>query len=156
MLDIGQLAPEFSLPDADMEMVALSELKAKNHVVLFFYVRDGTPGCTLQATDFTDHEDEFRQHGCVVVGISRDDCLKHAEFRDQHGISVRLLSDAEGEVCDMFGVLHDKEVDGVRRRCVTRSTFVIDPKGVVRHVFPAVTPKGHAMEVLRYVKTLSS
>lgn len=156
MLDIGQLAPEFSLPDADMEMVALSELKAKNHVVLFFYVRDGTPGCTLQATDFTDHEREFLQHGCVVVGISRDDCLKHAEFRDQHGISVRLLSDAEGEVCDMFGVLNDKEVDGVKRRCVTRSTFIIDRQGVVRHVFPAVTPKGHAMEVLRYVKTLSS
>lgn len=156
MLDIGQLAPEFSLPDADMEMVTLSDLKAKNHVVLFFYVRDGTPGCTLQATDFTDHESEFLQHGCVVVGISRDDCLKHAEFRDQHGISVRLLSDAEGEVCDMFGVLNDKEVDGVKRRCVTRSTFVIDRQGVVRHVFPAVTPKGHAMEVLRYVKTLSS
>ena len=156
MLEIGQLAPEFSLPDADMEMVALSELKAGNHVVLFFYVRDGTPGCTLQATDFTDHEDEFLQHGCVVVGISRDDCLKHAEFRDQHGISVRLLSDAEGEVCEKFGVLHEKEVDGVTRRCVSRSTFVIDPKGIVRHVFPAVTPKGHAMEVLRYVKNLSS
>ena len=70
--------------------------------------------------------------------------------------SVRLLSDAEGEVCDMFGVLNDKEVDGVKRRCVTRSTFIIDRQGVVRHVFPAVTPKGHAMEVLRYVKTLSS
>lgn len=156
MLDIGQPAPEFSLPDADMEMVNLSDLKADHHVVLFFYVRDGTPGCTLEATDFSDHENDFSRHGCVVVGVSRDDCLSHADFRDRHGISIRLLSDSEGEVCNLFGVLQDKEVDGAMRRCVVRSTFIIDRHGIVRQIFPAVTPKGHAMEVLRYVKTLSS
>ena len=95
---MGQPAPNFSLPDADMQVVTLSAFKGKKNVVLFFYPRDGTPGCIMQAVDFSDHESEFLRHDCVILGVSRDDCLRHAEFRDEHGLSIGLLSDTEGEV----------------------------------------------------------
>lgn len=154
MPEIGETAPELSLPDADMENVELSSFRGKN-VVLYFYPRDNTPGCTLQATDFTDHESEFVEAGCVVIGVSRDDCMSHASFRDKHGISFPLLADTESEACEKYGVLQEKEVDGVRKVCIVRSTFVIDRNGVVRQIYTGVTPKGHAREVLDFVRTLN-
>ena len=154
MLKEGQVAPLFVLPDADMESVDLAAFRNKNNVILFFYPKDGTPGCTLEATDFSDHEEEFANCGYVVVGISRDDCLKHAEFRDANGISVRLLSDADGAVCKKFGVWQAKEVYGVKRFGIARSTFVIDKQGVLRLVMYGVNAKGHALEILRAVKEL--
>ena len=156
MLKEGQAAPMFVLPDADMETIDIARYQGKNHVILFFYPRDDTPTCTLEATDFSDHEDEFLRHECTVLGISRDDCLKHAEFRDKHGISVRLLSDAEGAACKRYGVWQAKEVDGVKKYGIVRSTFVIDKQGVLRMVLYGVTAKGHALEVLRAVKELNS
>ncbi|WP_153109411.1 peroxiredoxin [Propionivibrio limicola] len=155
MLKIGQAAPMFILPDADMDPVDIATCRGKNHVILFFYPRDGTPGCTLEAVDFSDHEEEFSRHQCTVLGISRDDCLKHAEFRDKHGISVRLLSDAEGMACRKYGVWQAKEVDGVKKHGIVRSTFVIDKQGVLRFVQYGVNPKGHALEVLRVVKEIN-
>jgi peroxiredoxin Q/BCP len=154
VLQAGQTAPLFSLPDADMETVELAQFHGKSNVVLYFYPRDGTPGCTLQATDFSDHEDEFARHDCVVLGVSRDDCLCHAEFRDQHGVSIRLLADTESEVCRKYGVVHDKETNGGKKSCITRSTFIIDKQGTVRHVFYGVNPRGHAAEVLNLIKSL--
>ena len=99
MVKVGQVAPMFVLPDSDMESVDIAQFHGKNNLILFFYPRDDTPVCTLEATDFSDHEDEFLRHSCVVIGISRDECIKHAEFRDKHGISVSLLSDTDGAVC---------------------------------------------------------
>jgi len=154
MLKTGQAAPTFVLPDADMEEVDLAQYLGKHNLILFFYPKDGTPQCTLEATDFSDHESEFRQHDCVILGINRDDCLRHAEFRDQHGIAIRLLSDTEGEVCRQYGVWQMKEVDGVKRHGILRSTFIIDKHGVLRHVLYGVTAKGHAREILRAVKDL--
>ena len=154
MLKTGQAAPTFVLPDADMEEVDLSRYVGKHNLILFFYPKDGTPQCTLEATDFSDHEDEFQRLGCLIMGISRDDCIRHAEFRDKHGISVRLLSDTEGEVCKQYGVWQVKEVDGVKRHGILRSTFIIDKHGVLRHVLYGVNAKGHAMDVLRAVKDL--
>ncbi|MDX9707790.1 MAG: peroxiredoxin [Azospira sp.] len=154
MLKTGQAAPTFVLPDADMEPVDTSSFVGKHKLILFFYPKDGTPHCTLEATDFSDHEDAFLRHGCVVMGINRDDCIRHAEFRDEHGISVRLLSDTEGEVCRKYGVWQVKEVDGVRRQGIVRSTFIIDERGVLRHALYGVNAKGHALEVLRAVKEL--
>ncbi len=153
MPKIGTTAPGLCLPDADMEVVELSSYRGRN-VVLFFYPKDDTPGCTLQATDFTDHDTEFAQANCVVFGISRDDSLSHADFRDKHGISVGLLADCDSEVCHRYGVLQEREVDGIRRLCFVRSTFVIDARGILRKIYEAVTPKGHALEVLRFVRTL--
>ncbi len=154
MLQAGQPAPAFTLPDADMESFALADLRGKQHVVLYFYPKDDTPGCTMEALEFSDHEGEFERLGCVVIGVSRDDCLSHAEFRDKHGISLRLLADSEGEVCKKYGAWQMKEKDGVKKMGIVRSTFVIDKKGVVRHAFHGVTPKGHALEILNLVKQL--
>lgn len=147
MLEVGQPAPKFTLPDADMETVSLEDLKGKS-VVLYFYPKDGTPGCTLQAIEFSDQDEAFQRCNCVVIGISRDDCLTHAEFRDEHGLSVRLLSDTEGEVCRAYGVWRE----GNGGQSVQRSTFLIDKNGKLRHVLYGVGFKGHAAEVLDLVK----
>lgn len=154
MLKAGQAAPTFTLPDADMEPVDLAQFLGKRHVVLFFYPKDGTPQCTLQATDFSDHEEAFAARDCVVLGVSRDDCIRHAEFRDRHGISVRLLSDEEGTVCAAYGVWQTREVDGQKRQGIVRSTFVIDKNGVLRLASYGVNAKGHAQEILRVVKEI--
>ena len=156
MLKIGQMAPIFALPDADMEIIDIAQYKGKSHIVLFFYPRDGAPTCTFEATSFSDHEDDFSQQECIVFGINRDDCIKHAEFRDKQGISVGLLSDTEGVVCKQYGVWQIKEVDGVKKHGIVRSTFVIDKQGVLRFVSYGVNTKGHIQEVLHAVKELNS
>ena len=156
LLKLGDQAPDFSLPDADMETVNLATYKGRKHVVLFFYPKDGTPGCTTEATDFSDHEEDFGRQNCVLFGISRDECLKHAEFRDKEGIGTELLSDMEGVVCKMYGVWQAREVDGHRKFGVARSTFIIDKSGVIRHALYNVNYKGHALEVLRLVKEMNS
>jgi peroxiredoxin Q/BCP len=143
------------LPDADMELFDFSSLRGKHHAVLFFYPKDGTPFCTQEAIDFSDHEQEFERHGAVILGISRDDCLAHADFADKHGISVRLLSDIDGKVGHQYGVYHYREHDGHKRLTVVRSTFIIDKHGIVRHALYDVSPKGHATEVFNLVKELN-
>lgn len=155
MLQIGQPAPDFTLPDADMEDFHLASLRGREHAVIFFYPRDGTPYCTMEAIDFSDHDREFSSLNCSVFGISRDDCLSHAEFRDKHGLSIRLLSDADGAVCRKFGVYQMREHDGHRRLSIVRSTFIIDRQGIIRHAFYDVNPKGHAAEVYKLVKELN-
>lgn len=154
LLRAGDKAPLFALPDADMAMIDLAAYTGKKNIVLIFYPKDGTPCCTREVTDFSDHETDFTQQDCVLFGISRDDCLKHAEFRDKEGIGLELLSDAEGKVCKQYGVWQQKEVDGQRRFGIVRSTFVIDRAGDVRHALYNVNYKGHAMEVLRLVKEM--
>jgi thioredoxin-dependent peroxiredoxin len=152
MVGVGDPAPNFDLPDAGMEMVSLAAFRGKSNVVLYFYPKDDTPGCTLQAIDFSDLEDEFTRNQAVVVGISRDDCISHAAFRDKHGLTVQLLADTDAEVCERYGVLQEKVKDGVKKLCLIRSTFVIDKRGIVRHVLSDVATKGHAQEVLKLVK----
>lgn len=139
-----------------MQTVSLSSFRGKRNVVLYFYPRDGTPVCTQQAIEFSDHEDQFKRYHCVILGVSRDDCLVHAAFRDKHGLSITLLSDLEGDVCRKYGVLQNKETEGVKRECLVRSTFIIDKKGVIRHVDYAVSPRGHAYEVYDMVKRLKA
>ncbi len=154
MLQAGHLAPSFALPDADMTMVKLTDYKGKQNLVLYFYPRDDTPGCTLEAIEFSDLDDEWRQNNTVVLGVSRDDCISHAAFRDKHGIAVRLLADTEGTVCAKYGVWQEKEKDGQKKMGIVRSTFIIDKSGMLRHALYGVTAKGHAQEVLKLVKAL--
>jgi peroxiredoxin Q/BCP len=154
MLEPGQLAPRFSLPDADMQMVELASFLGRKNVVLFFYPRDNSPGGALEAAQFSDHSDQFGRCNAVILGISRDDCLSHAEFRDRHGLSICLLSDSDGDVCRQYDVLREKETEGVRRECVLRSTFVIDRKGVIRHAAYGVNPRNHAAEIYDVVRRL--
>ncbi|MFP5380702.1 MAG: peroxiredoxin [Gammaproteobacteria bacterium] len=153
MLKAGDRAPDFSSPDADMNFIELSQLRGKL-VVLFFYLRDDTPGCTAEAIEFSELEGDFAKLGAVVFGVSRDDCIRHGEFRDKHGISVPLLADKEQTLSEAYGVMQDKEVDGALRRSAVRATFVIDKQGVIRHALYGVSSRGHAAEVLELVKEL--
>lgn len=153
MLQPNTPAPDFSLLDADIETISLSALRGHN-VVLYFYPKDNTPSCTLQAIEFSDLEDEFKRHDTLVIGISRDDCISHANFRDKHGLAVQLLSDEDGEVCSQYGVWQEKEKDGIKKMGIVRSTFVIDRTGVVRLAQYGVVAKGHAAEILNFIKSL--
>ena len=154
MLQVGQPAPAFSLPDASMEMMSLSTYRGKKNVVLYFYPKDGTPACTIQAIGFSDREDEFKRLDTVVFGVSRDDVLSHAAFRDEHGLSVQLLADTEEEVCRLYDVIEEKIVDGHPKATLQRSTFIIDKKGVVRHIMRDINPKEHVEEVLKVCRHL--
>ena len=155
MLQVGQTAPAFTLPDASMEMMTLSRYRGKKNVVLYFYPKDGTPACTIQAIGFSDREDEFAKLDTIVFGVSRDDVLSHAAFRDEHGLTVQLLADTEKEVCRLYDVIREKIVDGHPKEFLQRSTFIIDKKGVVRHILQDVNPRAHVNEVLKVCKTLN-
>ncbi|HET9702253.1 MAG TPA: peroxiredoxin [Burkholderiales bacterium] len=154
MLEPGVAAPEFELPDADMEIVSLERLRGKRNLVLYFYPKDDTPGCTIEAIAFSELEEEFGRLNTLVLGVSMDDCMSHGSFRDKHGLTVRLLADTEGEVARKYGVLQEKELNGARKYCIRRSTFVIDGNGVIRHALYGVSPRGHAQEVLKLVKQM--
>lgn len=154
MLKPGDPAPEFELPSADLEMVQSSELVGKSNMVVYFYPKDDTPGCTMEAIDFSDLLDEFRAVDTEIFGISRDNCLSHGDFRDKHGLTIQLLSDTEGTVCEAFDVWREKEAHGEKRMGILRSTFVIDKSGTVRHALYDVKPKAHAAHVLELVKAL--
>ena len=134
----------------------LSSYRGKKNVVLYFYPKDGTPACTIQAIGFSDREDEFTRLDTIVFGVSRDDVLSHQAFRDQHGLSVQLLADTEEEVCRLYDVIREKIVDGLPRSYLSRSTFVIDKKGLVRHILQDVTPRAHVDEVLKVCRQLDA
>lgn len=127
----GSVAPFFSLPNADMEIISLEPVLLEKTVVLHFYPRDAMPSSIRQAISFSDHDQDFERLGAVVIGVSMDDCLVHADFRDEHGIAMELLSDPEGEVCRQYGVWQDRLVNGMNRPTVLRSTFVIGNDGLL-------------------------
>ena len=154
MLQPGDPAPLFSLPDADMDRFHLDSLQGRKKLVLYFYPKDDTPGCTLEALEFTDLQPEFEALGTEVIGISRDNCVSHGAFRDKHGINVRLLADTEGEVCQAYGVWQERERQGEKRFGIVRSTFLIDQAGVIRQALYDVKPKGHAAQVLELLRAL--
>jgi peroxiredoxin Q/BCP len=147
-LQAGQPAPPFDLPDADLNIVSLDDFKNQRNVVLYFYPRDDTPGCTMEAIEFSELEDDFARLSAVVLGVSMDDCMSHGAFRDKHGLCVQLLADPDGEVCQRYGVLQEKEMEGRKKTGIVRSTFIIDRSGLLRHALYGVTPRGHATEVL--------
>ena len=154
MLQPGMHAPDFTLPDADMQLFKLSSLKGSN-VVVYFYPRDDTPGCTVEAIEFSDLDDEFSKYDTVVIGISRDDCISHAGFRDKHGLSVKLLADVDGRVCEKYGVWQEKEKDGGKKMGIVRSTFLIGKDGMLLKVLYGVNARGHAVEILNLAKEMN-
>jgi thioredoxin-dependent peroxiredoxin len=153
-LTTGIDAPHFELPDCDMQNFSLVSLQGKKNIVLYFYPKDDTPGCTLEANEFSALEDDFGKLETVVIGISRDDCLSHASFRDKYGLSVLLLSDPDARVCKRYGVMYEKEVDGQTKWSIKRSTFVIDRLGTLRHVMYGVQAHGHAQDILNLIKDI--
>lgn len=153
-LTSGMEAPHFELPDADMETFSLTSLQGRKNVVLYFYPKDDTPGCTMEANEFSELEDDFAKFDTVVIGISRDDCLSHASFRDKYGLSVLLLSDHDARVCKRYGVMCEKEVDGHKKHVIQRSTFVIDKQGKVQHAIYGVHAHGHAQEIFNLIRNM--
>jgi peroxiredoxin Q/BCP len=155
MLKTGQPAPGFELPDAGMEMVSLNGYLGRWIVVLFFYARDALPQCREEAIGFSDREEEFDRLGAKVLGVSQDDVLCHADFCEAHGLNARLLSDVEGEVCQRYDVLREKEMGGQKRSCVDRITYIIDRQGMVRFAVAVNNNRDHVVEVLNLVKELN-
>ncbi len=154
MLQSGDPAPLFSLPNADMERVSLADLIGRRHAVIYFYPKDDTPGCTLEALEFTDLQGEFDAAETEVIGISRDTCISHGAFRDKYGLTMHLLADIDGEACEAYRVWREKEAHGEKRMGMVRATFIIDKAGVIRHALYDVKPKGHATQVLDLVRAL--
>jgi len=153
MLSAGDKAPEFSLPDADMSITESASLSGKPYVI-YFYPKDDTPGCTMEGIEFTELMPDFEGLGVAVIGVSKDTCVSHAQFRDKFGLSVGLLADVEGQLCEAYGVWREKEAHGEKKMGIVRSTFVIDGEGVIRHAIYDVKPKGHAEQVLELVRAL--
>jgi len=155
MLKAGQTAPDFSSVDQHEQIVKLSDYKDRNNVVLYFYPKDDTPGCTIEANDFTRYAADFAAHDTVIIGVSRDSCESHRAFIDKFGLTVELLADTDGKVCETYGVWQEKEKNGVKNMGIVRSTFVIDKNGVLVEAIYGVDPNGHAEAMLEVVKNIS-
>lgn len=151
MINTGERAPDFTLPYEQGIPVALSDFKGKK-VVVYFYPRDNTPGCTKEACSFRDAFDEFLEAGAVVLGISPDDAASHVNFRRRFGLPFQLLSDSEHRVAEAYGAWGEKNLYGKKSMGIIRSTFIVDEEGMIANVFPKVKPEGHADEVLRTIR----
>ncbi|MEM8935157.1 MAG: thioredoxin-dependent thiol peroxidase [Pseudomonadota bacterium] len=153
MLEPGDPAPDFSLPMDNDETLSLSELSGQK-VVLYFYPKDDTPGCTKEAIAFSADIAKFKRAGAVVIGVSRDTVAKHQKFIDKHGLKVRLGSDEAGDVTENYGVWKEKSMYGKKYMGIERSTFLIDGDGVISAIWRKVKVPGHAEAVLKEVKAL--
>ena len=144
---------DFSLPSTGGEIFQLSKHKGKN-IVLYFYPKDATPGCTIEGHDFTKRVAQFKKLNTVVYGISRDNMKSHEKFKEKECYKVDLLSDEDEKICKLFDVIKEKNMYGKKVMGIERSTFLIDTEGVIRHVWRQVKVDGHAQEVLETVKGL--
>jgi len=153
MIEAGDLAPDFTLPRADGRELTLSTLRGQA-VVLYFYPRDDTPGCTREALDFTALAAEFEGAGVSVLGISRDSVAKHGKFIAKHGLGIDLLSDADAAVSTAYGTWVEKNMYGRQSMGIQRATFLIAGDGRVARVWPKVRVAGHAAEVLTAARAL--
>lgn len=152
MLTVGTTAPDFALPDKDGNQIALADYRGKK-VVVYFYPRDNTPGCTRQACAFRDAYEGFRNENVVVIGISKDSQASHQRFADKHQLPFILLSDPDLEVIKAFGVWQEKKAYGKVSFGVVRSTFIIDEEGQIIKVFPKAKPDTNAAEILEFLAT---
>ena len=155
MIEQGERAPDFELPDQNGETVRLSALRGRP-VVLYFYPKADTPGCTTQACGIRDHRTDYAQAGAVVLGVSPDPVAKVKKFADKHDLAFTLLADADHAVCEAYGVWVEKSMYGRTYWGAQRATFIIDPDGIVAHVIPKATPKTHDDDVLRVLGELAA
>lgn len=150
MNQIPYEAPNFSLPDTEGMIRSLSQYKGK-WVVLYFYPKDDTPGCTIEACSLRDARDELAEAGAEIIGISKDDASSHEKFKAKHSLNFTLLTDTDGKVIDAYGAW-GKKMFG--KEGILRKTFIIDPAGMVRKVYGRVTPLGHGEQVIGDLKKL--
>ncbi len=151
MLEIGTKAPEFTLPDQEGNLVSLSDFAGKK-IVLYFYPKDNTPGCTRQACAFAEAFGEFKQMDAVVIGVSKDSTASHQKFAEKYGLPFVLLSDPSLVAIQAYGVWQEKKLYGKVSMGVVRSTFLIDENGVIEKVMPKVKPDTNPSEVLAYLQ----
>jgi peroxiredoxin Q/BCP len=153
-MDVNDKAPEFTLPDQNGEPVSLKDLRGKT-VVLYFYPRADTPGCTIEACEFRDSYKKIQKTGVVLLGISPDTPKAQKKFEEKFDLPFTLLGDADKKVANAYGVMKEKNMYGRKVIGVARTTFVIGPDGKIKHVFNKVKPEGHADEVLELVKGMA-
>lgn len=154
-LPAGSLAPDFQLPDENGEMHCLSDYRGKV-VVLYFYPKDDTPGCTTEACGFRDTYADYEKAGVPVIGISPDDVKKHQKFKTKYNLPFTLLADTDHAVCELYGVWGRKKFMGKEYDGVFRTTFLIGQDGTILRVFENVKPEGHSQEILRVLGELSA
>lgn len=150
MLSVGMKAPEFTLKDKDGRLVSLSDFAGKK-VVLYFYPKDNTPGCTRQACAFAGLYTQFEQKGIVVIGISRDSVASHVKFAEKYSLPFILLADTDLEAIKAYDVWQEKKLYGKLSYGVVRTTYVIDENGIISHVMPKVKPDTNAAEILAMI-----
>ena len=150
MLEVGTKAPDFTLLDKDGKTVSLADFTGKR-VVLYFYPRDNTPGCTRQACAFAQNFEDFRRQDIVVIGISKDSVASHLKFAQKYDLPFILLSDPELQAIQAYGVWQEKKLYGKVSMGVVRSTYIIDPQGLIEKVMPKVKPDTNAAQILAYL-----
>lgn len=152
-VDVGSEAPDFTLPSDQGEMIQLRKLRGKT-VVLYFYPKDDTPGCTREACSFRDAQAEMKKLGAVVLGISADEIASHQKFRTKYGLNFPLLADVDHGVAEAYGAWREKTRFGKKTMGIQRSTFLIDKDGIVRKVWKNVQVDGHDQQVLQAIREL--
>ncbi len=152
-LNKGEHAPDFNMPTDGGGSVALSRLKGKN-VVLYFYPKDDTPGCTVEAKEFRDLMPQYTKSDTVIIGVSKDSVKSHDKFKEKFCLPFILASDEDAGVCQLYGVWVEKSMYGKKYMGIERTTFLIDAKGKIAAIWNKVKPEGHAAEVLEAVKSL--
>ena len=154
MLTSKQKAPAFSTSNQNNETVSLADFAGRKNVVLYFYPKDDTPGCTIEANQFTSLIDQFEALDTVIIGVSKDSCASHRQFINKFDLKIQLLADTEGTICRDYGVWQEKEKNGVKKMGIVRSTFIIDKSGTLVDVEYGVVPDGHAQAVLDKIRVL--
>lgn len=153
-VEVGKKVSTFKLPATGEQTISLSSLKGKN-IVLYFYPKDNTPGCTQEGQDFRDSITKFKRQNCVILGVSRDTLRTHENFKAKQKFPFELLSDTEEELCNLFDVIKMKNMYGKKHLGIERSTFLLNDKGVLKREWRKVKVTGHADEVLTAVKALN-
>jgi peroxiredoxin Q/BCP len=153
-LNVGDKAPAFNLPVDGGEVIDIADYKGKKNVVIYFYPKDDTPGCTVEAKEFRDLNKQFQKTDTVVIGVSKDSCASHDKFKAKYDLNFIIASDEKGDVCERFGVWVEKNMYGKKYMGIARATFLIGKDGKIAAIWPKVKPEGHADEVLKKAQTL--
>lgn len=151
-MKVNDKAPAFSLLDQDGNKISLKDFAGKT-VVLFFYPKADTPGCTIEACGFRDTYKKIQATGTVILGVSADEPAKQKKFEEKFKLPYPLLADTDKKVCESYGVIQEKSMYGKKYMGIARMTFIIGPTGRIQHIYEKVKPEGHAEEVLAYLKT---